>query len=109
VIYFRPAYRLHSFVRADRASHTTTAPQNRRRDPEASTIRDGENHVAQTTRTGHSGDKKLPDQQDAKDTKSVDREAEVKQPEGTGPLDRLTVQAQKEQATRLAEPTNLDK
>jgi hypothetical protein len=111
VIYVRPAYRLNSIVRADRSFYPTTTPQNRRRDPEASasTIRDGENHAAQTIRTGHSGDKKQPDQENAKDTKSVDRETEVKQPEDTGALDRLTVQAEKEQATRLVEPTNLGK
>jgi hypothetical protein len=109
VIYVVPAYRFHSMVRAHRSFQTTTASQNRRRDPEASTIADGRNHAAQTTRTGHSGVKKEPDQQAVKDTKSVDRETDVKQPEDTGALDRLTVQAQKEQETRLAEPTNLDK
>jgi hypothetical protein len=109
VIYVRPAYRLHSIVRADRSLHATTAPQNRQRDPEASgsTIRDSENHASQTTRAGHS--KKQPDQQDAKDTKSVDRKSDVQPQEDKGALDRLTVQAQKEEATRLAEPTNLDK
>ena len=110
VIYVRSANGLYSITPANRSFHSTIAPQNRRRDPEASTIRASENHVAQTTKnTGHSGDIKQPDQQDAKDTKPVDREADVKQPEGTGALDRLTVQAQKEQATRLTEPTNLDK
>jgi hypothetical protein len=109
VIYVRSANGLHSITPANRSFHSTIAPQNRRRDPEASTIRDGENRVAQTTNSGRSGDKKQPDQQDAKDTKSVDREADVKQPDGTGALDRLTVQAQKEQATRLTGPTNLDK
>jgi hypothetical protein len=116
VIYVRPAYSLHSTVRPDRAFHTLTTQQNRRRDTETATIRDGQNHTAQMTETGRNGGKKQVDQRNPNDAKSGDhetglkQETGVKQPENnSGALDRLTVQAQKEQATRLAEPTNLDR
>jgi len=48
------------------------------------------------------------EQQAAKDNKSTDRKPKAKQPEDVNALDRLTVQAQKEEAIRLAEPGGIE-
>ena len=113
VIYVRPAYQIHSVLPANRSWYSATAAQRRRRNPETSGSADNYNHVAKTLKTGHSVDTDQSDDQAGKDNKSADRKPGAKQPEANqsedaGGLDRLTVQAQKEEAIRPAEPGGIE-
>jgi hypothetical protein len=127
VIYVRPAYSLHSALPANRSRYSATGVQSHWRSFETSGSTDNYNHAARTLKTGHSVETSQLDQQadaDNRDNKSAGRKPEPKQPdtkqpdakqqdakqreanesEDAGGLDRLTVQAQKEQAIQPAEP-----
>jgi hypothetical protein len=113
VIYVRPAYPIHAVLPANRSWYSATAAQRRRRSLQTSGSADNYNHVAKTLKTGHSVDTDQSDEQADKDSKSADRKPGAKQPEANqsedaGGLDRLTVQAQKEEAIRPAEPGGIE-
>jgi hypothetical protein len=118
VIYVRPAYPAYSALSANRSRYSATGSQNHSRNPETSGSVDNANRVAKTLKTGHEADTNQSEQQADKDNKSVDRKPEAKQPEAKqreanqseddGALDRLTVQAQKEQAILPAEPGGIE-
>jgi hypothetical protein len=104
VIYVRQAYPVRSIVRTSRSRYSIQAtPAQRRVETSASPIHESGNHVAKTIRTNNGSDTSQSEQQADKDNKSTDRKPEAKQPEDAA-LDRLTAQAQKEEAIRLAEP-----
>jgi hypothetical protein len=118
VIYVRPAYPAYSALPVNRSRYSATASKSHWRSPEASGSADNSNHVAKTLKIGHEVDKNQSEQRADKDDKSVDRKPETKQPEAqqreanqsddAGALDRLTVQAQKEQAILPAEPGGIE-
>ena len=132
VIYVRQAFPSRSALPANRSRYSVTGVQSHWRSLETSSSKDTYNHVARTPKTGHSLDTSQSEQQaeeDNKDNKLADRKPEAKQPdtkqqdakeqdvkeqdakqreanesEDAGGLDRLTVQAQKEQAIQPSEP-----
>jgi hypothetical protein len=121
VIYVRPAYQLHSTLPANRSWYSTTAGQNHWRKLETSGSADNYNHVAKPLKTGHGVDTNQSERQANKDNKSADDKTAAKQPEAkqgdkkqtnqsedTGGWDRLTVQAQKEEAALPAEPGGIE-
>jgi hypothetical protein len=123
VIYVRPAYPLHSVLPANQSRSSATAVQSHWRSLETSGSADNYHHVAKTLKTGQRIDTNQSEQQANKDNKSVDRKPEAKQPEAKKPeakqretnesedaggLDRLTVQAQKEEAIQPAEPSGIE-
>lgn len=118
VIYVRPVYPAYSARFANRSRYSVTANQSHARNLETPSSADDPNHVAKTLKTGHEADTNQSEQQADKDNKSVDRKPEAKQPEAKpreanqseddGALDRLTVQAQKEQAILPAEPGGIE-
>ena len=116
VIYVRPAYELHSTLPANRSWYSSTARQSHWRSLETSGSADNYNHVAKTLKTGHGVDTNQSERQADKDNKSVDHKTAAKQPEAkegdkrqhqtnqsedAGSWDRLTVEAQKEEAVLL--------
>ena len=116
VIYVRPAYQLHSTLPANRSWYSSTARQSHWRRLETSGSADNYNHVAKTLKTGHGVDTNQSERQADKDSKSVDHKTAAKQPEAkegdkrqhqtnqsedAGSWDRLTVEAQKEEAVLL--------
>jgi hypothetical protein len=104
VISVRQAYPVHSTVPIDRSRDSIQAtPAQRRVETSASPIHESGNHVVKTIKTNNGSDTSQSEQQADKDNKSTDRKPEAKQPEDAA-LDRLTAQAQKEEAIRLAEP-----
>ena len=104
VISVRQAYPVHSTVPIDRSRDSIQAtPAQRRVETSASPIHESGNHIAKTIKTNNGSDTSQSEQQADKDNKSTDRKPEAKQPEDAA-LDRLTAQAQKEEAIRLAEP-----
>src|SRR6201987_1361389 len=123
VIYVRPAHQLHSTLPANRSLYSTTAGQNHWRKLETSGSADNYNHVAKTLKTGHNVDTNQSEHQANKDDKSAEHKAVAKQteakpgdkaqhqtnqPEDAGSWDRLTVQAQKEEAALTAEPGGIE-
>ena len=123
VIYVRPAYQLHSTLPANRSWYSSTAGQSHRRSLETSGSADNYNHVAKTLKTGHGVDANQSEHQANKDDKSADHKTVAKQPEAkqgdktqhqtnqpedAGGWDRLTVQAQKEEAALTAEPGGIE-
>ena len=124
MVYVRPAYSpIHSSVPVNRSSYSATAAQGHRQSVELSDSGDTDDHGAKTVKTGHRVDTNQAAQQADKDSKSADRKPEVKQAEAKQPeakhleanqsedasaLDRLTVQAQKEQAILPAEPGGIE-
>ena len=123
VIYVRPAYQLHSTLPANRSWYSSTAGQRHWRSLETSGSADSYNHVAKTLKTGHSVDTNQSERQANKDTKSADDKTAAKQPEAkpgdkrqhqtnqsedAGGWDRLTVQAQKQEAVLLPEPGGIE-
>jgi len=123
VIYVRPAYQLRSTLPANRSWYSYTAGQSHRRSLETSGSADNYNHVAKTLKTAHGVDTNQSEHQANKDDKSADHKTVAKQPEAkqedktqhqtnqpedAGGWDRLTVQAQKEEAALTAEPGGLE-
>ena len=115
VIYVRPSYHVRSIVPVNRSEYLNSANETHKRVGEmsASTVHDSNNHVVKAAKTSRDGDTNQSAQQADKDIKSPDRKPEVKpqeanEPEDAGALDRLTVQAQKEEAVRLAEPGGIE-
>jgi hypothetical protein len=123
VIYVRPSYQLHSTLPMNRSWYPFTAGQSHRRSLETSGSADNYNHVAKTLKTGHNVDTNQSEHQANKDDKSADHKAVAKQteakpgdkaqhqtnqPEDAGSWDRLTVQAQKEEAALTAEPGGIE-
>ncbi|MBV9873418.1 MAG: hypothetical protein JO025_01705 [Verrucomicrobia bacterium] len=123
VIYVRPAYQLHSTLPANRSWYSSTAGPSHRRSLEMSGSADNYDHDAKTPKTGHSVGTNQLEHQANKDDKSTDhktvaRPAEAKQgdktehqtdqPANAGSWDRLTVQAQKEEAALTAEPGGIE-
>lgn len=123
VIYVRPGYQLHSALRANRSGYSSTAGQSHWRSLERSGPADNYNHVAKTLKTGHGVDTNPSERQANKDNKSADGKTAAKQPEAkqgdkiqhqtnqsedAGGWDRLTVQAQKEEAVLLPEPGGIE-
>ena len=125
MIYVRPASPpVHASLPVNRSRYRAAAAQGRRHSVETSDSADTDNHGLKTVKTGHSADTNQPQQEADKDNKPADRKAEAKQAEANHPeakkpeakqaeanqtqdagaLDRLTVQAQKEEAIQLAEP-----
>jgi len=125
MIYVRPVYPpVHASLPVNRSSYSATAAQGRRHRLETSDSADTDNHRAKTVKTGHSVDTNQSQREADKDNKSADRkleakpaeakqtgekrpeaqQAEANQSEDADALDRLTVQAQKEQAILPAEP-----
>ncbi|MBV8213113.1 MAG: hypothetical protein JOZ08_07790 [Verrucomicrobia bacterium] len=115
VISVTPAYQIRSALSANRSWYSATTAQNHRRNLETSGSADNYNHSAKTVKTERSIGANQLEQQADKDNKSADRKPEPKQPEArqaegnqdSGGLDRLTVQAQKEEEIRLAEPRGI--
>jgi hypothetical protein len=114
VIYVRPSYNVRSVVPLNRSDYLNSANQTPKRDVEmpAAAVHDSDNHIAKPVKTSRDGDTNQSQQAD-KDNKSPDRKPDAKQqepkePEDAGALDRLTVQAQKEEAIRLAEPGGIE-
>jgi hypothetical protein len=104
VISVRQAYPVLSLVPISRSTYPSQAtPAQRRVETSASPIHQSDNHLAKTIRTDNASDTSRSEQPANKDNKSTDRKPEAKQPEDAA-LDRLTAQAQKEEAIRLAEP-----
>jgi hypothetical protein len=113
VIYVRPAYALHAALPANRSWYSAAAAQGHRRSLETSGSADNYNQVAKTLKTGHIVDTNQSEQRADKDNKWADRKPEAKQretnqSEDAGGLDRLTVQAQKEETIRPAEPGGIE-
>jgi hypothetical protein len=109
VIYVRQAYPVQSIVPVNRSRYSIRAtPAQRRVETSPSPIHESDNHVAKTIKTNNGSETGQSEQQAAKDNKSTDRKPEAKQPEDVSALDRLTVQAQKEEAIRLAEPGGIE-
>jgi hypothetical protein len=125
VIYVRPTYPLHSVLPVNRSRYSASAVQSHWRGLDQSHWRSLETgsadnyiHVAKTLKAGRSVDANQSEQQADKDNKSAARKPEAKQPEAklrdanqsddAGALDRLTVQAQKEQAILPAEPGGIE-
>jgi flagellar biosynthesis GTPase FlhF len=129
MIYVRPAYApVHASLAVNRSWHSSTAVQGHRHSVETSDSADTDNHGVKTVKPGHSVDTNQSRQEADKDNKSADRkpeakQAEAKQPEAkqpeakkaaanqsedVGALDRLTVQAQKEQAILPPEPGGVE-
>ena len=125
MIYVRPAYPpVHASLPVNRSRYSATGAQGHRHNVEINDSTDTDNHGSKTVKTGHSADTNQPQQEADKDNKSADRKPEAKQAEANHPeakkpeakqaeanqtqdagaLDRLTVQAQKEEAIQLAEP-----
>ena len=114
VIYVRPAYPLHSALPVNRSRYSARAVRSHWRSLETSGSADNSNQVTRTLKAGRSVDTNHSEQQADKDNKSADRRPQANQPEANqreanqsedaGALDRLTVQAQKEQAILPAEP-----
>jgi hypothetical protein len=119
VIYVRPGYQLHSTLPVNGSSYSSTAGQSHWRSLETASSTDNHNHVAKTLKTVHGVDTNQAEHQADKDNKSADRKPAAKQPEAkqadkkqhetnqaqdSGSWDRLTVQAQKEEAVQPAEP-----
>jgi hypothetical protein len=113
VIYVRPAYPLHSALPVNRSRYSATAVQSHWRSLETSDSADNSKHVTRTLKAGRSVDANHSEQQADKDNKSADprpqanpeaKQREANQSEDAGALDRLTVQAKKEQAILPAEP-----
>jgi hypothetical protein len=122
VIYVRPAYRLHSILPANPSWYSSTARQSHRRSLETSGP-DSYNHVAKTLKMGQGIDTNQSERQANKDNKSADNKTAAKQPEvkqadkrqhetnqskDAGAWDRLTVQAQKEEAVLPPEPGGIE-
>ena len=123
VIYVRPAYRLHSTLPANRSWYSSTARQSHWRSLETSGSADNYNHVAKTLKTGQGVDTNQSERQADKDNKSVDhktaakqleakegdkRQHQTNQSEDVSSWDRLTVQAQKQEAVLLPEPGGIE-
>jgi hypothetical protein len=117
VIYFRPAYPIHSLVQVNRSGYLRATPVQRRLEASASPAHENDDHASKTMRANRNHEGSQPEQQadreskDSKGTKdntSADARPEAKQPEDVGALDQLTVQAQKEEATRLAAPGGIE-
>lgn len=115
VIYVRPSCHVPPVVTVNRSEYLVSANPAHKRDGEisASTVHDSNNHVVRPVKTGRNGDTNHSEQQADKDSKSADRKPEVKpqepnEPEDAGALDRLTVQAQKEETIRLTEPGGVE-
>ena len=123
VIYVRPAYQLHSTLPANRSWYSPTAGQSHRRSLETPGSADNYNHVAKALKTGHGADTNRSEHQATKDNKSADLKTAAKQPEAkqgdktqhqanqsedAGSWDRLTVQAQKEEAVLPPEPGGIE-
>jgi hypothetical protein len=130
MIYVRPAYpAVHASLPVNRSWYATTAAQGHRHSVEASDSADANNHAVKTVKTRHSVDTNQSRQEADSDNRLAERKPEakaaeakqtqIKQPEANQPetrqveanqsedagaLDRLTVQAQKEQAVLPAEP-----
>ena len=121
VIFVRPGYRPHTAL-ANRSWYSSTAGQSHSRSLETSGSADNYNHVAKTLKAGHDVDTNQSARQADKDNKSADRKPAAKAPEAkqldaqhqtnqsedAGALDRLTVQAQKEEANPAAEPGGIE-
>jgi hypothetical protein len=114
VIYVRPAYPIHSLISVNRSGYLSATPIQRRVETPASPTHENDNQVTKTERANRSHEGSQPEQQadkgskGTKDSKSADAKPEAKQPEDVGALDQLTVQAQKEEATRLAAPGGIE-
>jgi hypothetical protein len=118
VIYVRPSYQLHSVLPVNRSRYSATAVQSHWRGFETSGSADNYNHVIKTLKAGRSIDTNQSEQQANKDNKSAARKPEAKQPDAKpreanqsdddGALDRLTVQAQREQAILPPEPIGIE-
>jgi hypothetical protein len=109
VIYVRQAYPVHSVVPVNRSRYPIQAtPAQRRVETSPSPIHESDNHVAKTIKTNNGGETSQPEPQADKDNRSTDRKPEAKPLEDASGLDRLTVQAQKEEAIRLAEPGGIE-
>jgi hypothetical protein len=118
VIYVRSTDPLHSVLPVNRSRYSATAVHSHWRDLEPPGFADNYNQVAKTLKAGRSVDTNQSEQQADKDNKSAARKPEAKQPEAklheanqsddAGALDRLTVQAQKEQAILPAEPGGIE-
>lgn len=129
MIYVRPAYPpVHASLPVNRSWYSARAAQGHRHSVEASDSADTDNHEAKTVKTGRSVDTNQSQQEADKDNKSGDRKPEAKQAEAkqteakqreakkaeanqsedAGALDRLTVEAQREQAILPAEPGGIE-
>lgn len=124
VIYVGPSYRLHSTLPANRSWYSSTAGQSHWRSLETSSSADNYTHVAKTLKTGHGVDTNQSERRQAnKDDKSADHKTAAKQPEvkqgdkgqhqtnqseDAGGWDRLTVQAQKEEAVLPPGPGGIE-
>jgi len=120
MIYVRPAYPpVHGSLPVNRSRYSATGAQGHRHSVEIADSADTDNHGLKTVKAGHSVDTNQSKQEADKDNKSADRKPEAKQAEAkkpeakqaeanqsedAGALDRLTVQAQKEEAIQPAEP-----
>lgn len=122
VIFVRPGYQLHSALSTNRSWYSSTAGQSHSRSLETSGSADNYNHVAKTPKAEHGVDTNQSGREAGKDNKSADRKPAAKaseakqldaldqtnQSEDAGALDRLTVQAQKEEANPAAEPGGIE-
>ena len=120
VIYVRPADHVRTVVPVNRSAYLNSANQTHDRNGEmsGSNVRDSDNHVIRPAKTGREVDANQSKQQADKDSKPLAHKPEVTQheakqqeptePEDGGALDRLTVQAQKEQEIHLAEPAGIE-
>lgn len=123
VIYVRPGYQLYSTLPANRSWYSSTAGHSHWRKLETSGSADNYNHVAKALKTGNDADTSQSERQANKDDKSTDhkttakeleakqgekRQHETNQSEDASGWDRLTVQAQKEEAIVPASPVGLD-
>jgi hypothetical protein len=120
MILVKPAYpATHAYLPVKRSWYSNTVSQGHRRNVVASDSGDADNPGAKVIKTRHSPDtnqsqleadkdsksagrKPAPDQAESKQTQA--KEPEANQSEDAGALDRLAVQAQKEQAVLPAEP-----
>ncbi|MBV8097915.1 MAG: hypothetical protein JOZ31_02035 [Verrucomicrobia bacterium] len=120
MIYVRPAYPpVHASLPVNRSRYSATGAQGHRHNVEINDSTDTDNHGSKTVKSEHSVDTNQSKQEADKDNKSADRKSEAKQAEAkkpetkqaeanqsedAGALDRLAVQAQKEEAVQPAEP-----
>lgn len=110
VIYVRQAYPVQSVVPANRPYWVMVKKTRRHSSESPAVVNQGtSNNVAKTTKTSH-GDSNQPAQKADKDNQPIDtdRKTDAKQSEDDEALDHLTVQAQREQELRLAEPGGIE-
>jgi hypothetical protein len=118
VIYVRPSYQLRSTVSADRSWYSSTAGQRHWRSLKTSGSVNNYDHVAKTVKTAVDTNQSEHQAAGKDDNRSADRKPAAKesderqhqtnQSEDAGALDRLTVQAQKEEANPAAEPGGIE-